>query len=157
MSKLTDRELYIAIAEGGLKIHGPEIMPHWADTLTPDQTWDVVAYLRMMHRRPAYSGESGKGAKRFQESCAYCHGDDGKGTTPISKAFTSPPPDFTDQAYLDSLTKLDVYIAILGGGDALGHSEFMPSWAEVLSEDDIWDLVAFIKSLGNGPSSSKSK
>lgn len=154
MSELTDRELYIAVAEGGLNVHGPAIMPEWADKLTPEQTWDVVAYLRMLHRRPTYSGEVSKGANTFKESCSYCHGDDGKGNTAIAKAFTAPPPDFTDQAYIASLTELDIYIAILGGGDAVGHSEFMPSWGEVLSETDIWDLVAFIKSLGNYPGSS---
>ena len=149
MSKITDRELYLAVAEGGRNIHGPSVMPQWVNRLSPDQTWDVVAYLRMLHRRPAYSGDAGRGSKTFGENCSYCHGRDGKGNTPIAKAFTAPPPDFTNRSQMASWTELDVYIAILGGGDAVGHSEFMPSWGEVLSDNDIWDLVAFIKSLGN--------
>ncbi len=151
MSKITDRELYIAIAEGGRNIHGPSVMPQWANRLTPDQTWDVVAYLRMLHRRPAFTGDTGKGAKTFGENCSYCHGRDGKGNTAIAKAFTTPPPDFTDRSQMGSFTELDVYIAILGGGDAIGHSEFMPSWGDVLAESDLWDLVAYIKSLENRP------
>jgi mono/diheme cytochrome c family protein len=151
MSKITDRELYLAVAEGGRSIHGPSIMPQWANRLSPDQTWDVVAYLRMLHRRPVYSGDAGRGSQTFAENCSYCHGGDGKGNTPIAKAFTAPLPDFTNRSQMASWTELDIYIAILGGGDAVGHSEFMPSWGEVLSDNDIWNLVAFIKSLGNNP------
>ena len=147
MSKITDRELYLAVAEGGRSIHGPSVMPQWAKRLNPDQTWDVVAYLRMLHRRPAYSGDADRGSKTFAENCSYCHGDDGRGDAPIAKAFTSPPLDFTKRSQMVSWTELDIYIAILGGGDAVGHSEFMPSWGEVLSDNDIWNLVVFIKSL----------
>ena len=149
MSTITDRELYLAVAEGGRNIHSSSVMPQWANRLTPDQTWDVVAYLRMLHRRPAYAGDAGKGAKIFSENCSYCHGGDGKGDLPIAKAFTTPPPDFTDSAQMGSFTELEIYIAILGGGDAIGHSEFMPSWGDVLAQNDLWDLVAHIKSLEN--------
>jgi mono/diheme cytochrome c family protein len=141
----------LAVAEGGRSIHGPSIMPQWANRLSPDQTWDVVAYLRMLHRRPEYSGDAGRGSQTFAENCSYCHGGDGKGNTPIAKAFTAPLPDFTNRSQMASWTELDIYIAILGGGDAVGHSEFMPSWGEVLSDNDIWNLVAFIKSLKNNP------
>ncbi len=151
MSKITDRELYIAIADGGRTVHGPSVMPQWAEEFTSEQTWDIIAYLRLLHRRQNYSGSSSEGEKKFAKNCSFCHGDDAKGQTQVSRAFTTPPPDLTDPAYLKYLSELEIYIAILGGGDAVGHSEFMPSWGEVLSEHDIWDLVAFIKSLERKP------
>lgn len=151
LSKMTDRDLYIAIAEGGLMIHGPSIMPQWADKLTSEQTWDIIAYLRLLQRRQSYSGKHAEGKKIFEHNCSFCHGGDAKGQTLVSKAFTIPPPDLTDHAYQKDLTELGIYIAILGGGNAVGHSEFMPSWGEVLADREIWDLVAYIKSLEAEP------
>lgn len=151
LSKMTDRDLYIAIAEGGLMIHGPSIMPQWADKLTSEQTWDIIAYLRLLQRRQSYSGKRDEGKKIFEHNCSFCHGGDAKGQTLVSKAFTVPPPDLTDHAYQKDLTELGIYIAILGGGNAVGHSEFMPSWGEVLADREIWDLVAYIKSLEAEP------
>lgn len=148
MAKKTDRELYVIIAEGGNAIHGSTIMPRWSDKLTSEQTWDLIAYLRLLHRQPEHAGSAANGERIFEKNCRFCHGGNARGQTPVAKAFRIPPPDLTDPAYQGAFTDLDLYIAILGGGDAVGHSEFMPSWGEVLSNADIWDLVAFIRSLG---------
>lgn len=71
---------------------------------------------------------AGKG--RFSSSCAtYCHGIN--------------PPLFIGRT---GLNPQYVYMAIRDGG--IGEKKPMPAWGEIFSPEEIWELVAYIKSLG---------
>ena len=48
MSKLTDRELRLAIAEGGDAVQKSELMPAWGETLSPEEIDNLVLYLRKL-------------------------------------------------------------------------------------------------------------
>jgi mono/diheme cytochrome c family protein len=53
MQRLNDAELYRAISEGKLRDGEPPFMPWWGYTLTPQQIWDLVAFIRRLAREPA--------------------------------------------------------------------------------------------------------
>ncbi|RMF87412.1 MAG: cytochrome c [Nitrospinota bacterium] len=50
MQRLTDEELYRAIAYGRVDLRKRAVMPAWGRTLTPEQIWDLIAYIRTLAR-----------------------------------------------------------------------------------------------------------
>jgi cytochrome c oxidase cbb3-type subunit 3 len=48
MSKLSDHELRLAIAEGGDAVQKSELMPPWGQTLSAQQIDDLVRHLRAL-------------------------------------------------------------------------------------------------------------
>ena len=50
MSKLSDRDLRLAIARGGDAVSKSELMPPWGGVLTAGEIDDLVAYLRNLCR-----------------------------------------------------------------------------------------------------------
>lgn len=85
----------------------------------------------------------------FKNYCILCHGAKADGTGRAAKLYTPKP------ANLLLSTKNDAYreLIIRQGGAALGRSEFMPPWAEELTKEQISDVVAYLRSIGKGPTS----
>ena len=46
MNRLSDAELYRAISEGKRRDGEPPFMPWWGFTLTPEDIWNLVAFIR---------------------------------------------------------------------------------------------------------------
>jgi cytochrome c oxidase cbb3-type subunit 2 len=90
-----------------------------------------------------------RGGKLYAEACAVCHGEALKGETQIApnlldEAFLGVPGDMPDGAY---------FAVIHGGSDvkkALGRPGMadggMMAFEGQVSDDDIWAIVAFIRS-----------
>ena len=122
-------------------------MPKWSVTLKPQNIWDIIAYIRDLHRKPKVKGDATRGTNLYSKSCWACHGKSGMGDGPIAKALTPRPQNFTNAQQMQEKTDLELYYAILGGGGAVGSSKFMPPLGKVLSEQELWDLVVYIRSL----------
>jgi cytochrome c oxidase cbb3-type subunit 3 len=150
MSIRTDQQLFDAISGGGPAFHGSMVMPYWRESLSEEQLLDLVAYLRTLHRKPP-SGEPARGAELFARYCWTCHGKGGKGDGPIALAYQPRPRDLTDQTYTASRTDYDLYHAVSQGGPAVDRSAAMPAWGDVLTPQEIWNLVAYIRQLPRQP------
>ena len=75
------------------------------------------------------------GKARFASSCAaYCHGNEGAG---------GRAPSFRDR---DDLDPSYAFKTIHDG--RRGPACVMPGWESSFSDDEIWELVAYIESLG---------
>jgi mono/diheme cytochrome c family protein len=57
----------------------------------------------------------------------------------------------TDRAQMSKRTDYDLYNVISQGGPAVGRSTTMPAWNSVLSPQEMWDLVAYIRQLSKAP------
>jgi len=90
------------------------------------------------------SDANARGRRLFAEHCALCHGVRGDGRGERSEGLTRPPRDFTSEDWQRSTTPRRVFFAIREG---LAGTP-MPQWKS-LSEQDAWDLTAYILSLGN--------
>ncbi len=84
--------------------------------------------------------ERGRGL--FARHCALCHGERGDGRGERRSDLSSPPRDFTDPGWQSRTSTLRIFHAVREG--VPGTS--MPSWA-ALSEEESWDLVAYVRSL----------
>jgi mono/diheme cytochrome c family protein len=52
---------------------------------------------------------------------------------------------------MNALTDKYLFDIIKGGGASLGKSPLMPPWASQLNDQDIWNVVAYIRTLAVPP------
>jgi mono/diheme cytochrome c family protein len=83
-------------------------------------------------------------ADLFRQDCAECHGADGKG---VRERGT---PDFTSRSMQDTLSDRDIINIIRKGKDG------MPAWSAKLSDAQISELAAYIRSFAGTSSSTSS-
>jgi mono/diheme cytochrome c family protein len=102
-------------------------------------------------------GDRAHGQALYATQCALCHGGGGSGDGIAAPAINPKPRDFTDgRFYIDAdangRTGEDVDLArvILHGPAAFGGTPAMAAFAS-LSESDVRDLVAFIRTLDDSP------
>ncbi len=93
------------------------------------------------------------GQSTYQSQCASCHGKRGKGDGWTAWLFRLKMRDLTEAAYMQTLTDEYLFQIIKHGGASLGKPG-MPSWGQELTDREIGDLVAYIRSLGLPPGQS---
>jgi mono/diheme cytochrome c family protein len=81
------------------------------------------------------------GRRTYQRLCAQCHGREGKGDGGMAAA-GGQPADFTDSTWIFGGSPGEIFTVIRDGTSA-----DMDSYAERISETEIWGLVHFLKSL----------
>ena len=96
------------------------------------------------------AGDVAAGNQLYQQRCSICHGSDGKGNTPTAQALNPKPRDHTDGAYMNALSNEHLFKVIKQGGAAVGKSPLMPPQSD-LSDQQIQDLIAFLRSLATPP------
>ena len=157
----TDADLLRTITNG---LH-TTFMPRWAPTTALERE-DVVQYVKTLSPRftsepqgkpleippaPAFTQEAVRKGKAVWDKvqCAACHGDTGKGDGASARTlrddwgFPIVPHDFTQGPLKVGDAPEDLYRAFMTG---LNGSP-MPSYAETLSPDDAWALVAYVRTL----------
>ena len=92
---------------------------------------------------PATTDSIARGSSTYAASCAQCHGVDARGGGPQSGTTAVPPPALSGPSgHLTVHSDADLFAFIhngLPGG--------MPSWAGTLTDNQIWDVVNFLRSL----------
>jgi mono/diheme cytochrome c family protein len=81
------------------------------------------------------------GRQLFHTYCEACHGSDARGNGPAAASLPERPKDLTRIAPPPYFPDGVVAYRILNG------VKVMPAWKGILSPDDIWDLINFIRSL----------
>ena len=99
--------------------------------------------------------DAAKGATLYAANCASCHGPRGDGDGPVAAALVPKPAKHHDGAYMNALTNEHLFKVIKEGGPAVGKSPMMAPWGGVLSDAQIWDVVAFVRSLADPPYTGK--
>jgi mono/diheme cytochrome c family protein len=89
-----------------------------------------------------------RGAIVFQHNCALCHGAGGEGQGRAAPLHRPPPTDLTRSAVNDAYRELIIRI----GGAGVGRSPGMPPWQEELSDEQIRDLVAYLRRIAEARS-----
>lgn len=92
-------------------------------------------------------GNATKGREMYLEKCALCHGSQGEGWD-WTKKVAKPPIPVPDLAKM-APERSDQFLfdVVKGGGEAVGQTRFMPPFGFQLSDQDVWDLVAYMRSL----------
>ena len=90
--------------------------------------------------------DAARGKELYARYCTGCHGVDGRGE---AKTFRPNVGNLAVKAYLDQVSDEYLFAAIKLGGVAVGKNAAMPAWDKQLDDGQIWDVVAFVRTLGH--------
>ena len=96
-------------------------------------------------------GDAKAGKTKYDANCAGCHGATGKGDGVAAAAINPKPQDHTNGKLMNALTDKYLFDIIKDGGKAMQKAALMPAANKKLTDQDIWDMVAYIRSLADPP------
>lgn len=88
-----------------------------------------------------------EGKQWYYVYCIACHGWTLQGDGPNAIELDPRPRTLTKGSYMNRKTNLELFQVIKGGGEAVSLSSSMPDWGNVLQDQDIWNVVAFIRAM----------
>ena len=127
-------------------------------SLSDTEKWDVVAAVWQANTSPE---SLANGRKLYTQNCAACHGENGAGDGVFADDLAAAgessmetmsgsqemsrqtPADFTDPRRMLGASPALLQGKILRGGMGTG----MPMWGSIFTEEQIWDLIAYIYSF----------
>ncbi|HEX7081546.1 MAG TPA: cytochrome c [Gammaproteobacteria bacterium] len=92
-------------------------------------------------------GDAERGQALYRIYCTQCHGLQGNGRGVNVPDMAVMPRDHTDRVEMSARTDEDLFKAIQGGGKAVDKSVLMPAWGGNFSDENIRDLVAYLRKL----------
>jgi mono/diheme cytochrome c family protein len=104
--------------------------------------WQVPSDAKVLKNPLPASDVNFNAAKPiYNEQCANCHGDSGKGDGSDAMMYDPAPSDLTDAKHMNKLTDGEIYYQI-----TLGKKP-MPSFRKKLTEEQRWQLVILVRSF----------
>jgi len=103
----------------------------------------VTALISIAITAKAQSGDVGAGKAKYEQLCVTCHGPSGKGDGPVGSSLNPKPKDLSKTAKSDA----DLKKTITQGGAATGLSPVMPAWGALLKEQEVSNIIAYIRTL----------
>jgi mono/diheme cytochrome c family protein/plastocyanin len=126
--------------------------------LSDSEKWDMVSYIWQSNTT---SEALAYGKKLYAQNCAACHGENGAGNGVFADDLANAgessrqtmsgsgemnqqtPADFTDPSRMLDASPALLQGKILRGGMGTG----MPMWGSIFTEQQIWDLIAYLYSF----------
>lgn len=101
-------------------------------------------YRDLENPLPQDSATRNVGMRLFlNKGCAACHGSHADGRGPAARNLTPAPANFATGTILHEHTDAFLYWRISEGK----HGTAMPRWDGVLTEQERWEIVTFLRSL----------
>jgi mono/diheme cytochrome c family protein len=92
-----------------------------------------------------------RGELLYQTYCASCHGPRGAGDGPAAVALDPKPARHDDGASMNARSNEYLFRMISEGGAAVGRSPLMAPWGGSLDDEQIWHVIAFVRTLADPP------
>jgi mono/diheme cytochrome c family protein len=105
----------------------------------------MLEALRAEEQAAGLTYAQGQGKHLFEQYCATCHGDEGKGDGQNASNLNPPPPDLTTSKNLKDAAYVRRVIA--QGSAAVGRSPLSPPWGRALSAQEIDYLARYASAL----------
>lgn len=124
-----------------IAITGSVVLMSFGITTNLDQDKWVAPESSKSLKNPRSGAESvANGKSIYSTRCVVCHGATGKGDGPAGKALNPPAADHSSEV-VQAQTDGELFWKISEGRGA------MVGWKLILSEQDRWDLVNYIRTL----------
>ncbi len=108
--------------------------------------WPVPEEARKMTNPVPLTDAALASAKAiFEETCASCHGDTGKGDGPDAAMYSVKPADLTDAHMMSEMTDGEIFYKITEGRKP------MPAYKKTLTDEQRWQLVHFVRTFAPKP------
>jgi cytochrome c oxidase cbb3-type subunit 3 len=88
-------------------------------------------------------------ADNYHTYCAQCHGVHGNGKGVNIRDMSVQPRDHTDATAMSARSDEDIAKVIKEGGLSINKSVLMPPWGDVFSDEEVADLVQYLRKLCN--------
>ncbi|HYX38620.1 MAG TPA: cytochrome c [Oligoflexus sp.] len=88
------------------------------------------------------------GKQTYETFCVACHGVDGKADGPGAVAMNPRPRNLTDKAWQGKVDDAHIAKVIKEGGAAVGLSATMAPWGAAINDEEIKNVVAYVRQLG---------
>ena len=112
----------------------------------------ILAVLALLAApAPAAQGDPKTGRELYNKWCVSCHGVGGKGDGPAAATLPVKPGNHADGTRMNALTDTYLFTIIKQGGQAVQKSQMMPPWGAQLKDQQIWDVIAYVRSLAVPP------
>ena len=110
----------------------------------------IMLIICMHHHARAEDpiGDRERGKTDYSNYCSPCHGQSGNGRGPMAALLDPRPTDHRDTAYMNTLPDGYLTRLIRHGGRGVGKSPAMAAWGDILSEQQIRNLIAYMRTLG---------
>jgi mono/diheme cytochrome c family protein len=114
-----------------------------------NRPWKVPEEAKQL-KNPIPSSSQVLAAARaiYNDKCANCHGESGKGDGPDAASYYPSPTNLTDARHASNVTDGEIFYQISQGRKP------MPAFKRKLTEEQRWQLVLFVRSLA-APTSGK--
>jgi len=94
---------------------------------------------------PSFAAETAK--DNYAAYCVQCHGLQGNGMGLNVRDMSVQPRDHTDAKAMSGRSDEELFKVIKEGGLAVSKSVLMPAWNDVLTDEDITNLVSHLREL----------
>ncbi len=131
---------YRTITEGRLEKQMPPF-----SSLSDQQRWDVLAYVYSLSSTEELLA---KGKEIYSANCATCHGPTGDGSGANGATDVAGAGDFTSQEWITARSLENIFQSI-----SSGNGTTMPGFQSKISEEEIWMVSEYVRSLALFPSS----
>ena len=91
------------------------------------------------------------GKQFYGTHCAGCHGETGRGDGPSAAAFATKPFNLSDGRLINTLPDEFLIEVVRDGGPAHGLAPTMPPFNRTLSETQIRQVIAYVRTLAQPP------
>ena len=134
-------------------------MPVWGEVVSKTQVANLVSYLRaglppvadtQPVSVPAGQGAAVAGAALYvRYGCINCHGPNGLGGVPNPLSPDKTIPVLSGQAFRQQFNTDAKIAAVIRSGSVIGRAPIvsMPHWGGILSNQQIAELIAYLKTL----------
>jgi cytochrome c oxidase cbb3-type subunit 3 len=113
-------------------------MPAWGASLGEQGINDTAQYVLSLSGRESNPEAVAKGKEIFAANCVACHGQDAKGS------YLFGAPNLTDDIWLYGGTEQQVMQTLRNG-----RAGKMPAWKDILGEDKVHIVSAYVYSLSH--------
>ena len=113
--------------------------------------WGGMLILVLIVAQVAAAQDKAEGKKLYVTYCTGCHGETGKGDGPAAVSLPVKPADHTDGTVMNQIPDKLLFEIISKGGATVGKSFFMPAWGGSLNDNQIRDIVTYLRSVANPP------
>ncbi len=112
--------------------------------------FDAAARNLDRYKKAMLNGDPTIGRQLYEHYCVMCHGADGAGAGFNAVNLATKPANHTDDRRMSKTDDRLLHGVIAKGGMKTGRSFLMPAWGGTLSDRQMWDLVAYLRTLHTG-------